>query len=805
MVGTLRMVETTRISGLSLLVLVGASCSGSPEPPMVLDPVAYVDPLIGTANRGNTFPGAVVPFGMVQWSPETTTGDATRRPAPGGYQYDANRIRGFSLTHLSGTGCRGASGDVPFLPFLGEMTTSPSADSLDQRYAGAFVHPNETAEAGYYQVRFRNGVNTELTATPRTGSARFTFPTGEPAFILIRTSDSEVGSGDAHVEVGADGRTVSGWVSSGNFCGYLHPVIRHDYYTLHFVAEFDRPFSEFGTWKNDVLLPGASAAGGGTTYGEEGYPVAGRGSGAYVGFDTSRETAVGVRVGISYVSAENARRNLEEENPAGTSFDMVRYRAREAWTGPLSAIRVGGGTEKERTIFYTALYHSLLHMNLFSDVNGEYMGFDGQVHQVEPGQGAQYANFSGWDVYRSQVQLVALLQPGTAADMAQSLFNQARQNDGVWDRWTHNAGATSVMEGDASAMAVAGIHAFGGTDFDAEGAFASLARAARVPSPLDLSDEGCPIMCPGQRPSLDQWLTLGYISSESNAWGGAGETLEDASADFSLAQLALRLGDTDSHAEFLERSGNWRNLFNPQATPEGGYIQNRNPDGSWPPFDPGSSRGFAEGSSAQYTWMVPFDVRGLMDAMGGPERANARLDAFFRHEDGGWALTGSGALKSEMDNEPSVGAPWIYLFSGRPAEAQAIVRRVVNTLWSDRPHGIPGNDDLGAMSSWYVWAAMGMYPGIPGRSELLLGSPLFPFIRIERPAGNHITIRAPDADADMPFVHRLRVNGEPWSRPWLPEGFVEEGGELSFTLASAPDVRWGSRPEDAPPSFPPGG
>jgi predicted alpha-1,2-mannosidase len=790
---------------LALLALAGSSCLGPPDPPFVSDPVAYVDPFIGTANRGNTFPGAVVPFGMVQWSPETTTGDATRRPAPGGYQYDANRIRGFSLTHLSGTGCRGASGDVPFLPFAGEVISSPSADTEDRRYAGSFVHPNETAEPGYYQVRFRNGVNTELTATPRTGSARFTFPSGEPAFVLIRTSDSEVGSGDAYVELGADGRTVTGWVSSGNFCGYLHPVIRHDYYTLHFVAEFDRPFTEVGTWEDEVLRPGARMAGGGTTYGDDGYPVPGRGSGAYVGFDTSQDPTVGVRVGISYVSAGNARRNLEEENPVGTPFDTIRVRARDAWEEALSAIRVAGGTERERTLFYTALYHSLLHMNLFSDVNGQYWGFDGEVHRVEPGQEAQYANFSGWDVYRSQVQLVALLQPKVAADMAQSLFNQARQNGGVWDRWTHNSGATSVMAGDASAMAVAGIHAFGGRDFDAESAFASLARAARVPTPLDLSDEGCPIMCPGQRPSLDQWLTLGYISSESNAWGGAGETLEDASADFSLAQLALRLGDAGSHAEFLERSGYWRNLFNPEATPEAGYIQNRNPDGSWPPFDPGSSRGFAEGSSAQYTWMVPFDVRGLMEAMGGQEQANARLDDFFHHEDGGWALTGFGGLRSEMDNEPSVGAPWLYLFSGKPFRTQEIVRQVLNTLWSHQPHGIPGNDDLGAMSSWYVWSAMGLYPGIPGRSELLLGSPLFPLIRIERPAGNSITIRAPAADTHTPFVHALRVNGDLWTRPWLPEDFVERGGELLFSLAPTPDSLWGSRPEDAPPSFPPGG
>jgi len=791
--------------GALLPTLFLAGCGGREEEALVQDPASYVDPFIGTANGGNTFPGAVVPFGMVQWSPETTRGDPTRRPAPGGYQYDADRIRGFSLTHLSGTGCRGASGDVPIMPVLGEIGSSPSGDAEDRRFAASFAHANETAEPGYYQVRFRNGVNTELTATPRTGSARFTFPSGDAAYLLFRTSDSEVGSGDAYVEVDEGTRTVRGWVSSGNFCGYIHPVIRHDYYRLHFVAEFDRPFASVGSWENDSLRPGVATARGGTTYGDDGYPVLGMGSGAYVGFDTREDPVVSVRVGISYVSPENARLNLEAENPRGTPFDSLRERARVEWTEALSAIRIAGGTEAQRKIFYTALYHSLLHMNLFSDANGQYWGFDGRAHTIQEPQRAQYANFSGWDVYRSQVQLVALLQPTVASDMAQSLLNQARENGGIWDRWTHNTGATHVMEGDASALAVSAIHAFGGTAFDADGAYASLAEAARVPTPLDLSDDGCPVMCPGQRPSLNEWLTLNYLSTEANAWGGAGETLEDVAADFALAQLARRLGDLEGQREFLERSGFWRNLFNPEATGLGGYIQERNPDGSWPRFDPASSRGFAEGSSAQYTWMIPFDADGLFEAMGGPEAATARLDEFFHNEDGSLALTELGGLKAEMDNEPSIGASWLYLFAGQPERTQGIIREVQGRLWSDRPHGIPGNDDLGAMSSWYVWSAMGMYPAYPGRSELLLASPLFPHIRIQRAGGATLVIRAPGASQETPYVRGLRVNGEPSSRPWLPEGFLATDATLHFTLSSLPDPAWGRAPDDAPPSFGPGG
>src|SRR5204863_7836399 len=254
-----------------------------------------------------------------------------------------------------------------------------------------------------------------------------------------------------------------------------------------------------------------------------------------------------------------------------------------------------------------------------------------------------------------------------------------------------------------------------------------------------------------------------------------------------LAQLAERLGDSAAHQELLRRSGNWRNVFHAAAAGGRGYVQNRNEDGTWPAFDPASDDGFAEGSSAQYTWMVPFDARGLFAAMGGnatPDLAsiNARLDDFFHNADGSWALTVCGGMHSEMDNEPSLGAPWLYLFSGQPERAQKTVRQALNTLWSATPRGIPGNDDLGELSSWYVFAAMGIYPYYPGRAELVIGSPLFPTVTVERAGGRTLTIRAPEARADAPYVVSLRVNGKPASKSWLPESFVGSAGRLDFTL-----------------------
>jgi predicted alpha-1,2-mannosidase len=811
-----------RAFAVSMLILSAASPTGTASQPQD-DLAALVNPLIGTAGGGNTFPGAVMPFGMFSWSPENTRGDATRAAAPGGYHYEATRIRGFSLTHLSGTGCRGASGDIPFMPVTAEVASSPSADAKNAIFASDFSHADERATAGHYEVRLQNGVRAQLAAALRTGVARFTYPANRPASMLIRTSDTQIGSTDATIEIDRPARTVTGSVTSGNFCGYLSPAGRRSYYTLHFVAVFDQPFTSTGTWQDAELRTNTTSASGGTTYGTEGYPPAGKGSGGYVTFAPG--STVEVRVGISYVSLQNAQRNLAEEQREKATVESVARDARAAWNRMLERILVTGGTDTQRRIFYTALYHSLLHMNVFSDVTGEYRGFDGDVHRVRAPQRIQYANFSGWDVYRSQVQLVALLEPAIASDMAQSLLNQADHNEGVWDRWTHNTGATAVMAGDPSAPFVASIAAFGARDFDMKRTLASLKRAATVPTALDLSDTGCRVMCQGQRPSLDKWLSIHYIPTVSNSWGGAGETLEDVTADFALAQLARMAGDTATHDEFLARSDYWRNVFNPSpeivvssgrgrrggepapVNPEkpqaGGYIQNRDEDGTWPALDPASSRGFAEGSSVQYTWMIPFNVAGLVEAMGGRARAAERLDAFFKRPDGSWALTRSGGLHAELSNEPSIASPFVYLYTGQPHKAQQIVRHVQNTLWKDAPDGIPGNDDLGAMSSWYVWTAMGLYPGIPGRAELLVTTPLFPRVVVQRASGETIAIDAEGASADAAYVQSLTVDGKPHSRAWLPETLVVKGGRLEFTIGSKPDPAWGSRPEDKPPSFAP--
>ncbi|RXR07510.1 GH92 family glycosyl hydrolase [Pseudoxanthomonas composti] len=790
----------------SLLFTASTLLSSAPalalEAPRSVDPAAEVNPFIGTTNGGNVYPGATMPFGMVAFSPEQTPLPGKRFPfaAPGGYEWRANGVRGFGLTHISGTGCAGANGDIPIMPVTLPIKVSPSSVDAGVLYSSILDHAKEQASPGAYAVTLDNGVAVALGASERTAVGRFSFPKDKPANLLFRTSDSEVGSTASTIRIDADKRTVSGSVTSGNFCGYLADDRQESYYTLHFVAEFDQPFSVGGTWKDETLQAGASEGGGGTTYGTRGHPPAGKGAGGWISFDPKHHATVNVRIGVSYVDAAGARANLQKESPAGTTLEATQAATRTAWNRALGQIHIEGGAQDDRTVFYTALYHSLLEPNLYSDVDGRYRGFDGAVHRLARRQQAQYANYSGWDVYRSQLQLVTLLDPQRGSDIAQSLLNQADQNGGVWDRWTHQTGATGVMNGDPSPPSLAAIHAFGGRAFDLKRAYASLKRAATVPTEKDLSRKGCPILCVGQRPGLDAWLKLHYMPVGAPGWGMAADTLELVAADFGLAELALAAGDRKGAKLFRERSGWWRNLFNPQATATAGYIQPRNADGSWPSFDPASDEGFVEGSGAQYLWMVPFDPAGLIDTLGGAEATTARLDAFFRKPDGSWAVTKSGPLHAELDNEPSIAAPWLYNFVGQPWKTQDTVRAAMRQIWTNTPQGISGNDDLGQMSSWYVWSALGLYPVYPGRAELVIGSPLFPRAVIERP-GARIEIRARNAAPDAPYVQSLERDGARSERAWLPASFIRTGGTLDFTLGREAKTQWGT--SELPPSFGP--
>jgi len=795
----------------------------------VENPVDYVNPFIGTEGvynhrqASNVVPGAVVPHGMFNFGPEHAyTEDLLKESermskqvldnkgripvGPGGYNYGASRIKGFSFTRLSGTGCLGASGDIPVLPFTSAIKHSPDTDMLDAYYSAGFSHQEETATPGYYQVKMDNGVDVELSATTRTGIARFIFDKPEQAKLLFRSSYSQLGSGDATTQIDKDKGEITGSVTSGNFCGYLGEFNRRDYYTLHYVAQLDVPISGSGSWQDDQVTVDSTQAKGGMGYGEKGIPKLGKGSGAWVDLDLSKQKTVTMTVGISYVSLANARENLAKEQLKAftrtainkkTIFSQVREAASKKWNRALKKVKVVSNNKDKLTTFYTALFHSQFHPNVFSDVNGEYLGFDQKIHTIDEKQTAQYANFSGWDVYRSQLQLVTLLDPTRGSDIAQSLYNQANQYNGVWDRWTHNSGATGVMSGDPSTIAIANFAAFGARNFDIQGAYASLLKAANQPTSFDLSNEGCPVFCRGQHPSLDQWQSINYISDQSNSWEGASETLEQASADFALSQLAQKLGDSNASQQLLVRSGYWKNLFNPNATKEDGYIQGRNKDGSWKvDFDPNSEHLFVEGSPAQYLWMVPFDGNGLNNIVGGDEAMSARLDNHFHKPDGSWVLFRDDATYSDVSNQPSIASPWMYLFTGQAYKTQDTVRATLELLWNNTTKGIPGQDDLGQMSSWYVFSALGMYPLIPGRADMVLSSPIFSKTQI----GN-LTVNAPSTSNENRYIESLKINNVASSKSWIDDSYISTPVELTFELSTVPNKQWGAKLVDRPLSF----
>ncbi|WP_018528974.1 MULTISPECIES: GH92 family glycosyl hydrolase [unclassified Streptomyces] len=795
---------TRRIAALGLattlaLTLPGPLASAAVPHPAQERPTASVDPLIGSANGGNTYPGATRPYGMIAWSPTSTTGDQTSTGAANGYSYDTTRIRGLSLTHVNGAGCNpGAAGDIPIMPFVGDVTSSPSADTKDAVYASDFSHDNERAVPGRYTLGLDSGAEADLAVSRRAGVADFAFPSGKAASLLFRTSNSLNGSEDAHIDIDRAHRKVTGWVLTGAFCGRRAnggTNNRKSYYKLYFSASFDRDFDSYGTWKDATVSPGSTSGGGGEGY-ATGADRAGRGSGGWVGFDTAPDNDVHMRLGISYVSLKGAETNLREEIAPRVSVDAVAAEARRDWDRELDSVRISGGSESQRTAFYTALYHSLMQPNIISDTDGRYPGMDGAPHRLAHGQSAQYSNFSGWDQYRAQIQLLALLKPKVAGDFAQSLYNFAGQNDGVWDRWVHVNGATHVMTGDPSAATLATFYAMGVRGFDYEGAFESLARQATEPRDAGLSDAGCPGQCEGQRPNLAQYLSSHYAAQDvCHCWGGAAETLEDSVADAALGSWAKLLGRDEEAAYFTDRGTWWRNVFNPGT----GYVQARELDGSWVmPFSPGSDLGFAQGTSATYTWMVPQDVQGLADAMGGRETAATRLDGFFHKADGSWSVRGGDALRYDPTNEPGIHAPWLYNALGQPWKTQATVREIVNTVYGTGPSGLPGNDDLGTMSAWYVFSALGLYPKAPGSADLLLGAPLFPHAVVDRPGRADLVIDAPATDATHAYVAGVRLNGRDQDRSWTDADLLRTGGTLAYRLTDRPDTGWATDPAGLP-------
>jgi predicted alpha-1,2-mannosidase len=780
-------------AALAALVVFPVPSAGAAEPAssaqaaaFVTNPASLVNPFIGTTNSEDDFPGADVPFGMVQWSPDTPS-----RPEGGGYEYNDSSITGFSLDHLSGPGC-GAEGDVPVLPTVGAINTS-ATDS--------FSHSNESASAGAYQVALANGVTTALTATTRTGMADFTFPSTTEANLIFNLDGSQNGDSATSFSVISD-TEVQGSATSGNFCGAGNT------YTLYFDMQFSQPFSTNGTFSGSALQAGvdhfslrktASTTAKPTTVpassGEKpnhpvyhgalpakasAAPALTGPAGTYLTFNTTSDQTVLAKVGVSYVSTANAQANLSAENP-GWNFSATQSAAQSSWNALLGKVAIAGGTTAEQTTFYTALYHSLLHPNVFSDDNGQYTGVDGKVHTVDSGHSAFYTNFSGWDIYRTQAQLEALVDPSAASDTAESMVDDYAQ-DGMLPKWMEDNGETYVMVGDPADSIIADYYAFGATNFNTSAALSDMAAEATNANNI--------------RPGLNYLSAPGYLPADGsygccNFYGPVSTTLEYDTADFALSAFAGALGNTADQATFADRAQDWRDVLDPNS----GFDQPRDANGSWPTgFDPTSETDLVEADSFIYTGMVPFDLGGLASAMGGDTAMAAYLGTVLR------SFTGANGY-SWMGNEPSIELPWEYDYIGQPYQAQEAVREIQDQLWSDTPAGLGnGNDDLGAMSAWYVWSALGMYPMTPGTATLALGSPVFTEAQITLPSGNTLTIDGNGAADDAPYVQSATWNGAAWNNAYAPASAVTSGGTLSYTLGTSPNDSWASSASAAPPS-----
>ena len=637
---------TTAVIGVPA-VASAAPTTMSPGAPLVSDPSAYVDPLIGTGRGGssvgeiNNFPGPATPFGMMQFSPDT-------QGAYAGYQYHSDQIRGFSLDHAS-VGCN-AFGDVPILPVTGDVGSAPW-DRVEH-----FTHDDEKAEPGYYAVTLADSnVRAELTATTRTGLAAFTFPAGANAQVLVKGGASLAGNSKADLKITGD-REVSGSATTGNFCG------KPNSYTVYYDITFDQPFTAHGTWDGSI--------------GEAGH--------------RQRRLAEGGRLPDVRLAERRARQGVDvlcgrrrREGQHGGGSPGLRLRRRpEVHPGQVDADAgqdPGGGKDTAQLkTFYTSLYHSLMHPNTFDDADGRYIGFDDQIRTLPKGR-HQYANFSDWDTYRSLAPLHAMLFPKEASDMAQSLTNDAVQG-GWWPRWPMANDYTGQMTGDSSVALISNLYAFGARDFDVKTALKYLVKGA-----TSVDDT------PGayqERRGIEDYVARGYLPNNDASRGdharvGASITLEWAIDDFAIAQLAQGIGDRDVAREFTKRGQNWQNIFNPST----GYLQPRAQDGRFPdgpayvPPPPGKfgQDGFDEGNAAQYTWLVPQDLAGLVTAMGGPAAVSQRLDTFFQKLN-----VGPNEPYMWAGNEPDFGVPFLYNHVGQPWKTQQVVREIARRC-SARP------------------------------------------------------------------------------------------------------------------------
>jgi predicted alpha-1,2-mannosidase len=719
----------------------------------VSDIAGLVDTRTWSSGGGNTFPGADVPFGMVQWSPDTYPD----RADGGGYGYGDTELMGYSLTHLSGPGC-GAAGDVPILPMTGALPSgNPNNDMT------TFTNTGEVAQAGYYsaQSNMPNTITSQFTATPHSSMGRFTFPKTTASDFLIELQNSENGdTADSAQIVGNN--EVMGSDTSGDFCGETSNAGQSQLYTVYFDIVFSQPF----TASQVITESGQTDP-----------------AGVFLTFNTTSDPVIDAKVGISYVSTANAQLNWRTENP-GWNFDAVKAAAQASWNHLLGKIKVSGGSYAQTQEFYSLLYKDFLQPNITSDVNGQFMGADMQVHTLAPGQKNQYGIYSGWDIYHSLAELQAMLDPSAASDQAQSQVNYYSE-DQLLQQWGYLNLNNYVMVGDPMQSIISDYYAFGARDFNTKQALADMLKQATTVNDVE----------PGE--ALE--TRYGYLPADGsygccNPHGVVATLLEDDTGDMALSQFAASLGDQQDASMLEQRANNWENMFDPYN----GLLNPRNENGQLipgitPTFNDSTELYYVEGDPAEYVWDTPNDYTALFSLLGGDSKVNPELASY-------WSQPNGYGEYGQISNEFDLGEQYAADYSGDPAGAQLAVNTIENTVYLPGPSGLANNDDLGAESSQFIFEMLGLYPENPGSDTLLLSSPGFPHAAITLANGNTITINAPGASPTEFYAKSLTINGQPDSRLYSSYGALSQGATLDWSMSTSP-TSWGSAPQDAPPSY----
>lgn len=720
-------------------------------------PADFVNPFIGTAEHGHVYPGATVPFGMVQLSPDTrvTTWDGCS-----GYHYSDTSLHGFSHNHLTGTGCPDL-GNIMLLPTTGALKMEPGKEP-GEGYRTRFSHDQESASPGYYRVYLPDyKVNVELTATTRVGLHRYTFTENADAHILLdlwHGVDNQPTETQLTIE---NDHTASGFRRSAGWGGSK---------VFYFVAEFSRPFDTAVICQDGKDIGAKQAQG--------------RNLKAHFDFKAKAGEKVLARVALSTVSVDGARKNLKAEMP-GWAFDQTAKAARKQWNDLLSVAQVETKDKAVKEAFYTSVYHSHVAPTILSDVDGQFRGPDEKVHQTDGSE--YYTEISLWDTFRAEQPLMTLTQPQRVNALVKTMLQHYKiYGQGTLPVWPEGGKETWCMIGNHAIPVIVDAYNKGFRDWDANEALAAMISSVEK-----------------DREHLDQYRKLGYIPTGKEVQSVA-KVLEYAYDDACIARFAKALGKADVAEKYGQRAQNWQNVFDAST----GFMRGRTADGKWlTPFDPNkiTHDEYTEANAWQYTFFVPQNVPGLIAKMGGDEKFGARLDELFDTKEklpnSLSDVTGLIGMYAH-GNEPCHHVAYLYNYAGQAWKTQARARYVARTLYNNTPGGLCGNDDCGQMSAWYAFTTLGFYPVDPASNMYIISSPLVDKVSLKLDRryykGGSFTVVAKNNSATNVYIQSATLNGQPFTRSWISQDEIAAGGKLVLQMGPNPNKEWGTSYADRP-------